>query len=147
MLPGCICRIWGCNTGDSSGGWWWSMSVINKVMKIIAFKKRLDLKTPCEIIDGWQFGDIREIDCKEGMVRILRVKSLRRVVVEFFWFFGEKKNTFKKIRLWYHVEVERGLLRNNDLTFSLITNEYIYTNLKHKNKKQSTQNTKIGNYN
>ena len=26
-----------------------------------------------------------------------------------------------------HVEVERGLLRNNDLTFSLIKNEYIYT--------------------
>ena len=43
------------------------------------------------------------------------------------------------------VEVERGLLRNNGLTFSLIKNEYIYTNLKHKNRKQSTQNTKIGN--
>ena len=43
------------------------------------------------------------------------------------------------------IEVERGLLRNNDLTFLLIKNEYIYTNLKHKNKKQSTQNTKIGN--
>ena len=43
------------------------------------------------------------------------------------------------------VEVERGLLRNNDFTFSLIKNEYIYTNLKHKNRKQSTQNTKIRN--
>ena len=43
------------------------------------------------------------------------------------------------------VEVERELLRNNGLTFSLIKNEYIYTNLKHKNRKQSTQNTKIGN--
>ena len=43
------------------------------------------------------------------------------------------------------VEVERGLLRNNGLTFSLIKNEYIYTNLKHKNRKKSTQNTKIGN--
>ena len=43
------------------------------------------------------------------------------------------------------VEVERGLLRNNDLTFSLIKNEYIYTNLKHKNRKQSTQNIKIRN--
>ena len=41
------------------------------------------------------------------------------------------------------VEVERGLLRNNGLTFPLIKNEYIYTqNLKHKNRKQSTQNTK-----
>ena len=62
-------------------------------------------------------------------------------------FSGKKKeeNTPKKIKLWYHVEVERGLLRNNDLTFSLIKNEYIYINTKHKNKKQSTQNTKIGN--
>ena len=40
------------------------------------------------------------------------------------------------------VEVERGLLRNNDLTFLLIKNEYMYTNLKQKNRKQSTQNTK-----
>ena len=47
--------------------------------------------------------------------------------------------------IFVFVEVERGLLRNNDLTFSLINNEYIYTNLKHKNMKQSTQNTKIGN--
>ena len=31
------------------------------------------------------------------------------------------------------------------LIFSLIKNGYIYTNLKHKNMKQSTQNTKIGN--
>ena len=59
----------------------------------------------------------------------------------------KEENTPKKIKLWYHVEVERGLLRNNDFTFSLIKNEYIYryTNLKHKNRKQSTQNTKIGN--
>ena len=47
--------------------------------------------------------------------------------------------------IFVFVEVERGLLRNNDLTFSLINNEYIYTNLKHKNRKQSTQNTKIEN--
>ena len=40
------------------------------------------------------------------------------------------------------IEVERGLLRNNDLNFLLIKNEYIYTNLKQKNRKQSTQNTK-----
>ena len=40
--------------------------------------------------------------------------------------------------IFVFVEVERGLLRNNDLTFSLINNEYIYTNLKHKNRKQST---------
>ena len=60
------------------------MSAINEVMKIITFKKRLGLKVPCEIIGGCQFGDIGEIDCKEWMVRILRVKSLRRVVVEFF---------------------------------------------------------------
>ena len=39
----------------------------------------------------------------------------------------KEENTPKKIRLWYHVELERGLLRNNDLTFSLIKNEYIYT--------------------
>ena len=39
----------------------------------------------------------------------------------------EEENTPKKIRLWYHVEVERRLLRNNDLTFLLIKNEYIYT--------------------
>ena len=39
----------------------------------------------------------------------------------------EKENTPKKIRLWYHVEEERRLLRNNDLTFPLIKNEYIYT--------------------
>ena len=43
------------------------------------------------------------------------------------------------------VEVERGLVRNNDLTLILIKNEYIYTNLKHKNRKQYTQNTKIRN--
>ena len=43
------------------------------------------------------------------------------------------------------VEVERGLLRNNGFTFSLIKLEYIYTNLKHKNRKQSTENKKIGN--
>ena len=42
----------------------------------------------------------------------------------------KEENTPKKIRLWYHVELERGLLRNNDLTFSLIKNEYIYTKLK-----------------
>ena len=45
------------------------------------------------------------------------------------------------------VEIERGLLRNNGLTFPLIKNEYIYTKLKtqkqetiypkHKNRKQS----------
>ena len=34
-----------------------------------------------------------------------------------------------------YVEVERELLRNNGLTFSLIKNEYIYINLKHKNRK------------
>ena len=28
------------------------------------------------------------------------------------------------------VEIERGLLRNNGLTFPLIKNEYIYTKLK-----------------
>ena len=38
--------------------------------------------------------------------------------------------------IFVFVEVERGLLRNNDLTFSLINNEYIYTNLKHKNRKK-----------
>ena len=51
-LIGCVCRIWGCNTSDGNGGWWWSMSAINEVMKIITFKKRLDLKAPCEIIGG-----------------------------------------------------------------------------------------------
>ena len=42
------------------------------------------------------------------------------------------------------VEIERGLLRNNGLTFPLIKNEYMYTKLgivvsysKHKNRKQS----------
>ena len=59
--------------------------------------------------------------------------------------FQGKKNAPKNIRLWYHVEVERRLLRNIDLTFSLIKNEYIYTNLKHKSRKQFTQNTKIRN--
>ena len=57
-----------------------------------------------------------------------------------------KKIRPRRLGSWYHVEVERGLLRNNGLTFPLIKNEYIYTqNLKHKNRKQSTQNTKIGN--
>ena len=103
-------------------------------MKIITFKKRLDLKAPCEVISGWQFGDIGEIDCKEGMLSILGVLDGDRIVggregctraIEE----KEKKreeNMPKKIRLWYHVEVERGLLRNNDLTFPLIKNEYIY---------------------
>ena len=50
----------------------------------------------------------------------------------------------KKVK-WNTVEVEIGLLRNNGLSFPLIKNEYIYIqNLKHKNRKQSTQNTKIG---
>ena len=56
----------------------------------------------------------------------------------------------KKVK-WNTVEVEIGLLRNNGLTFPLIKNEYIYIyiyiyiqNLKHKNRKQSTQNIKIG---
>ena len=31
---------------------------------------------------------------------------------------------------FFYVEVERGLLRNNDLTFLLIKNEYIYTKSK-----------------
>ena len=44
-----------------------------------------------------------------------------------------------------YVEVERGLLRNNDLTFPLIKNEYIYTKAITQNRKQSTQNTKIRN--
>ena len=57
-----------------------------------------------------------------------------------------KKIRPRRLSSWYHVEVERGLLRNNDLTFPLIKNEYIYTqNLKHKNRKQYTQNTKTGN--
>ena len=51
-LPGCVCWIWGCNTSDGDDGWWWSMSAINEVMKIITFKKRLDLKAPYEIIGG-----------------------------------------------------------------------------------------------
>ena len=63
------------------------------------------------------------------------------------------KKCIQQVRIWSRVvnhvviivEVERGVLRNNGLTFSLIKNEYIYTNLKHKNRKQSTQNTKIGN--
>ena len=56
---------------------------------------------------------------------------------------GCRKYAQKK-SLCFHVEIERGLLRNNDLTFLLIKNEYIYTKLgvivsypKHKNRKQS----------
>ena len=113
-------------------------------MKIITFQKRLDLKAPCEIISGWQFGDIGKIDCNEGMLRILGVLDGDRIVGGREWCTGshwEEVKKMKKIRLrrlgsWYHV-VERWLLRNNDLTFSLIKNEYIYTNLKHKNRKQS----------
>ena len=56
------------------------MSTINEVMKIITFKKRLDLKAPCEIIGGLQFGDIGEIDCKEGMLRILGVLDGDRII-------------------------------------------------------------------
>ena len=37
-----------------------------------------------------------------------------------------KKIRPRRLDSWYHVEVERGLLRNNDLTFPLIKNEYIY---------------------
>ena len=55
-----------------------------------------------------------------------------------------KKICPRRSGLGYHIEVDRWLLRNNDLTFSLIKNEYIYTNVKHKNRKQFTQNTKIG---
>ena len=153
MLPSCVCRIWGCNTSNGNGGWWWSMNFINEVMKIITFKKILNLKAPCEIIGGWQFGDIGEIDYKEGMLRILGVLDGKRIVggregcIRSHW--GEKKKKRKKIgprRLgsWYYVELERELLRNNDLTFPLIKNEYIYTKMgiivsyqKHKNRKQS----------
>ena len=39
----------------------------------------------------------------------------------------EKKIRPRRLGFWYHVEVERELLRNNDLTFLLIKNEYIYT--------------------
>ena len=53
---------------------------INEVMKIITFKKRLNLKAPCEIIGGWQFGDIGEIDCKKGMLRIFGVLDGDRIV-------------------------------------------------------------------
>ena len=110
----------------------------------------MDLKVPCQIIDGWQFGDIGEIDCKEGILRVLdgdRIVGGREGCIRSHW--GEEKkkkeeNTSKKIRLWYHVEVERGLLRNNDLTFPLIKNEYIYT--KPKTQKLET-NLELGNYN
>ena len=75
------------------------MSVINEVMKIITFKKILDLKAPCEIIGGWQFGDIWEIDCKEGMVigSLVEEKDASEAIKEK----GKKKdeeNTSKKIR-------------------------------------------------
>ena len=55
-----------------------------------------------------------------------------------------KKIGLKRLGSWYHVELERELLRNNGLTFPLIKNEYIYTKMgiivsyqKHKNRKQS----------
>nr|CAN71366.1 hypothetical protein VITISV_014690 [Vitis vinifera] len=40
--------IRGCNTSDGNGEWWWSMGVINEVMKTIIFKKILDLKAPAK---------------------------------------------------------------------------------------------------
>ena len=51
-LLGCVCQIWGYNTSDGNGEWRWSMGAINEVMKIIIFKKILDLKAPYEIIGG-----------------------------------------------------------------------------------------------
>ena len=39
----------------------------------------------------------------------------------------EKKICPRRLGSWYHVEVERELLKNNSLTFPLIKNEYIYT--------------------
>ena len=56
------------------------VDAINEVMKIITFNKRLNLKVPCEIIGGWQSGDIGEIDCKEGMLRILGILDGDRIV-------------------------------------------------------------------
>ena len=49
----------------------------------------------------------------------------------------------RRLGSWYHVEIKRGLLRNNGLTFPLIKNEYIYT----QNWALSwvIQNTNIGN--
>ena len=38
-----------------------------------------------------------------------------------------KKIRPRRLGSWYHVEVKKGLLRNNDLTFPFIKNEYIYT--------------------
>ena len=38
-----------------------------------------------------------------------------------------KEICLRRLGSWYHVEVERGLLKNNGLTFPLIKNEYIYT--------------------
>ena len=70
------------------------------------------------------------------MLRILGVLDGDRIIggregcTRSHWGEGWKKkeeNTSKKIRLWYHVEVERGLLRNDDFPFPLIKNEYIYT--------------------
>ena len=96
----------------------------------------MDLKAPCEKIVGWQFGDIREIDYKEGMLRILGVLNSDRIVggrewwIESHWGEGKKKRKeicLRRLGSWYHVEVERGLLKNNGLTFPLIKNEYIYT--------------------
>ena len=51
------------------------------------------------------------------------------------WLKRVREHALLQIGLW-SVEVERGLLRNNDLTFPLIKNEYIYT--KPKTQKSET---------
>ena len=54
----------------------------------------MDLKASCEIIDGWQFGDIREIDCKEGILRVLdgdRIVGGREGCTGSHWGEGKKK--------------------------------------------------------
>ena len=83
---------------------------------IMTFKKILDLKAPCEIIGGWQFGDIGEIDCKEGMLRILGVLDGDRIVGGKEGCTGSHRGEEKKKGRKYVQE----LLRNNGLTFSLI---------------------------
>ena len=126
-LPGCVCRIWRCNTSDGDGEWWWSMSVINEVMKIITFKKRLDLKAPCEIIGEWQFDDIGKINYKEGMLRILEVLDSDRIVggregcIRSHWGEGKKKeeNTPKKIRLLIPCWSREIIIEKQWLNFSI----------------------------
>ncbi|RVW21636.1 ERAD-associated E3 ubiquitin-protein ligase HRD1B [Vitis vinifera] len=104
---------WRCNTSDGNGGWWWSMSAINEVMKIITFKKKLDLKAP------WDGEDLESEVIEDSGCRVLMihdtstttVSTLIRKIwssmsVTCLW----KDNGRKKVVYTFYLELIRDLL-------------------------------------